>query len=213
MTDQKSTQLLKGAYNLQTAADNIEYYKDFATQYDDGFANALGYNTPTALADTFHKLATDTDRPIADIGCGTGLVAQALDLPANAIDGYDISPEMLDKARAKNLYRALYRANLKKSLTEYPTDYGALISAGTFTMGHLGPKDLGNLLSLLRKGGLVCITVSAKHFQAQGFAGFLDKLSITHKITKPEIHTVQIYHGKTHEHAADQAHILSFRKA
>lgn len=209
----KPTELLEGAYDLQDAADNIAYYKDFAALYDDGFAGALGYNSPAALAATFQKLSTDKDLPIADIGCGTGLVALALNLPADTIDGYDISTEMLDKARAKNLYGALYQADLKQSLEAYPNNYGALISAGTFTLGHLGPRDLGNLLSLLRMGGLICVTVSTKHFKAQGFAGFLDDLHQTGKITKPQIHTVPIYTDKTHEHATDETHILSFRKA
>jgi len=207
------TELLEGAYSLQDEQDNIAYYKDFAAHYDAGFADAMGYNAPNALAKVFHEIATERDTPIADIGCGTGLAAQALELPKNVIDGYDISTEMLDKARQKNLYRNLYNANLKQSLEAYPNDYGALISVGTFTLGHLGPNDLGNLLALVRAGGLVCITVSAVHFKAQGFAAFLDSLHHTNKITVPKIHTVPIYVDKDHEHAADKAHILSFRKA
>jgi len=207
------TELLEGAYDLRTSADNIAYYKDFATRYNDGFADALGYNSPAALAEVFYKLATDKDSPIADIGCGTGLAAVALGTPKASIDGYDISPEMLEKAREKQLYRCLYNANLKQSLDAYPNDYGALISVGTFTLGHLGPDDLGNLLTLLRPNGLICITVSAAHFKAQGFAAFLDSLQMAGTITAPQIHTVPIYTKNTHEHAADTTHILSFRKA
>jgi predicted TPR repeat methyltransferase len=213
MTDKKPTELLEGAYNLQNEQDNIAYYKDFAAHYDDGFADALGYNTPGALAKVFHKIATDEDFPIADIGCGTGLVAQALELSVGAIDGYDISAAMLDQARAKNLYRTLYEANLKQSLDAYPNNYGALISAGTFTLGHLGATDLENLLALLRKDGLVCITVSDAHFKAQGFAEFLERLSSARKITAPKIHTVPIYTKQDHDHGSDEAHILVFRKS
>ena len=210
---EKPIKLLEGAYNLQNEADNIAYYKDFAALYDDGFADALGYNTPNALAETFLEIATEADRPIADIGCGTGLVAGALGLPRDVIDGYDISSEMLDKAREKHLYRAVYQANLKQALEAYPNDYGALISVGTFTLGHLGPQDLGNLLGFLRKDGLVCITISAAHFKAQGFAEFLNGLHDAGKITSPQIRTVPIYAKDDHEHAKDKAHILSFRKA
>lgn len=206
------TELLEGAYDLQDATDNIAYYKDFADHYDKGFADNMGYNSPEALAETFHKLATESDRPIADIGCGTGLAALALGLSKDVIDGYDISPEMLDKARAKDLYRNLYNANLKQPLDAYPDNYGALISVGTFTLGHLGPHDLGSLLTLLRPNGLVCITVSAAHFKAQGFAAFLQDLHTVGKITSPQIHTVPIYTKDNHNHAADKTHILSFRK-
>jgi len=209
----KPTKLLEGAYDLQSAQDNIAYYKDFAAQYDAGFADALGYNSPTALAEVFQELSTEKDTPIADIGCGTGLVAQALGLPEKIMDGYDISAEMLDKARVKKLYRTLYLANLKQSLKAYPNNYGALISAGTFTLGHLGPADLENLLGLLQKGGLVCVTVSTKHYNEQGFAKFMDKLHHMGKITCPEIHKISIYNGKKpHGHASDTMQILCFRK-
>ena len=207
------TELLEGAYDLQNEQDNIAYYKGFADHYDEGFADAMGYNSPHALAKVFHELSTDQDNPIVDIGCGTGLAALALALPKHSIDGYDISPEMLDKAREKQLYRTLYNANLKLSLKAYPNDYGALISVGTFTLGHLGPNDLGNLLTLLRPNGLVCITVSATHFKAKGFAAFLEGLHGVGKITSPQIHTVPIYTKDNHDHAADKVHILSFRKA
>ncbi|MFK5997629.1 MAG: methyltransferase domain-containing protein [Rhodobacterales bacterium] len=207
------TELLEGAYGLENEQDNIAYYKGFANHYDDGFADAMGYNSPNALAKVFHQLSTNQDIPVADIGCGTGLAALALGLPKGSIDGYDLSPEMLDKAREKQLYRTLYSANLKQPLTAYPNDYGALISAGTFTLGHLGPEDLGNLLAFVRSNGLVCVTVNAAHFKEQGFAAYLDTLQKTGKIMPPQIHTVPIYTKNTHEYAADTAHILSFRKA
>jgi predicted TPR repeat methyltransferase len=213
MTKKTAEELLEGAYNLQTATDNITYYKDFAQSYDDGFADALGYQSPQAVAKVFNNLAQASDNPIADIGCGTGLTAKALGADKSNIDGFDISDEMLDKARQKNIYRTLYNADLTKPLDAYASHYGGIISSGTFTLGHLGPEDLAHLLQILKPNGLVCVTVNTAHFENQGFDTVLDRLQKGGEITQPEIHTVPIYScEKTHEHSADMMHILSFRK-
>lgn len=213
MTEKIAEELLHGAYHLQTAEDNVTYYKDFASSYDDGFANAMGYQSPAAVAKVFNAVALPTDIPIADIGCGTGLTAQALNAPTTAIDGFDISREMLDKARQKNLYRTLYCADLTQPIDQYSEQYGGLISSGTFTFGHLGPEELAHLLEILKPNGLVCVTVNTAHYKDQGFDAVLDRLLEGGKITQPEIHTVPIYSSeKAHEHSSDTMHILSFRK-
>jgi predicted TPR repeat methyltransferase len=213
MTSKTAEELLEGAYNLQTATDNITYYKDFAQSYDEGFADALGYQSPHAVAKIFKTLAEPNDHPIADIGCGTGLTAQALNTDKSNIDGFDISDEMLDKAREKNIYNTLYNADLTQPLDPHSEHYGGLISSGTFTLGHLGPEDLAHLLQILKPNGLVCVTVNTAHFENQGFDAVLGRLHKGSEITQPEIHTVPIYSGeKTHEHSADMMHILSFRK-
>lgn len=212
MTQKTPQDLLEGAYDLKNAADNIAYYKDFAAHYDKSFADGLGYNSPHALAEFFKTFSTDVDLPIADIGCGTGLFAEALNDPTQKIDGYDISPEMLEIARNKNLYRDLYCADLTQSLAAYPQDYGAIVSSGTFTLGHLGPGDLTHIMGLLRPSGLVCITVSVRHYETEGFESFLNDLQNDDHITKPHIKTIPIYTKTSHEHSSDMAHMITFRK-
>ncbi|MEM7440336.1 MAG: methyltransferase domain-containing protein [Pseudomonadota bacterium] len=154
MTDKKTaTELLEGAYRIATPADNLDYYADFADVYDRDFAGAMGYIYPRALAERFQAHAGTEDVPVADIGCGTGLVAEALGLPARDIEGFDISPEMLAKAQDKGLYAALHEADLTAPMGMEPR-FGALVSAGTFTHGHLGPAPLENTLQLARPGAL-----------------------------------------------------------
>ena len=110
-----ATRLLEGAYALRTASDSIDYYREFADLYDRDYADRMGYIYPAMLAAIFKQYAGKGDTPVADIGCGTGLVAEALKSVGPTmnptieieIDGIDISTEMLDKARSKNLYRDL----------------------------------------------------------------------------------------------------------
>lgn len=96
--------LLESAYKLSTADDNESYYDEFAAAYDVDFADSLGWFYPAAIATAYRDAATIKDVPIADVGCGTGLVANALGQPKEQIDGIDISAEMLQIALEKSLY-------------------------------------------------------------------------------------------------------------
>lgn len=207
-------QLLEGAYALDTPDDNMAYYRDFAAVYDTAFAESLGYFYPQALARVFREAARQSDTPIADIGCGTGLVADALGLPREQIDGIDISPEMLAVARRKALYRALYQADLTASLdaSPLPRDYGAVLSAGTFTLGHLGPDVLRELLRIARPGALFCIGVNSAHFRKQNFPAVLESMRSSAQISEPSFKVIRVYSASAHEHAGDTARILVYRK-
>jgi predicted TPR repeat methyltransferase len=118
--------LLENAYKLSTPDDNSEYYDAFASTYDEEFADELGWHYPAAIAEIYRDACTTTDTPIADIGCGTGQVATALDFPLEQIDGIDISVEMLRIAEEKQLYRTLYEVDLTESLDLIANDYGAV---------------------------------------------------------------------------------------
>lgn len=211
MTDRKtSEELLDGAYNIETPDDSVAYYRDFASLYDDSFAAALGYVYPQVIADHFAKTARATDVPVADIGCGTGLVAEALGLPPADIEGFDISPDMLEISRAKRLYGTLHRIDLTQALRP-DRRFGAVVSAGTFTHGHLGPEPLENILSMARPGALFVIGVNAQHFDAKGFAPVLERLRRGGQITDFARETVEIFSRKDTNHGKDEAQILTFR--
>lgn len=212
MANKSAKDLLEGAYDLNAPEDHLRYYKDFAETYDDGFADALGYQTPSALAQFFHRLSRSSDTPIADIGCGTGLGAAALGLKQDQICGFDLSQDMLAVANAKNLYRNLHAVDLTQAVPQFAEEYGTLFSVGTFTLGHLGPADLENCLTMLKPNGLVCITVSFAHFEASGFANWIDTSETSGTITQHQKERVSIYSKTDHDHAGDQAYLLGFRK-
>lgn len=198
------------AYTLETPKDSEQLYRVWAKTYDSDFALANGYAYANEVARVFDEHATSSDQPILDIGAGTGLVGEALKSAGyDALDALDISPEMLDVARAKHIYRSLHCADLTKPLTL--PKYAGVISAGTFTHGHLGPEVLSSVLDLGQTGALFVLGINSEHFQSKGFKAALDDMSS--KITQPTLIERPIY--KAHpdpNHAKDTALITVFRK-
>ena len=146
---------LKDAYSLKTPKDSINLYKSWAATYDNDFAKENDYRSPIEIAKYFNEYSNNDDTPILDVGAGTGLIGEHLNEPMREIDAIDISPEMLDIARFKNCYSKLIEADLTKKLLINKDHYGAIVSAGTFTHGHIGPEVFDELLRVTRSGGLL----------------------------------------------------------
>src|SRR4029079_1037348 len=75
------------------------------------------------------------------------------------IDGADISPAMLDLAAQVGVYRHLFTADLTQPLA-IDHRYGASVSAGTFTAGHIGADAIPSLVSLLQPGAVVAWVIA-----------------------------------------------------
>jgi len=210
--DDKGKAILENAYELSTPEDNRAYYREFAKTYDGDFAEALGFVYPAAIAGIYKEIAQAEDIPVADIGCGTGLVAEALELPRNDIDGMDISAEMLLRAAGKSLYQRTFEIDLTRDLSAITNDYGAVLSSGTFTHGHLGPEVLASLLQIGRSGALFIIGVNREHFSNLGFKQTLGALAEDGKISEPDLREIQMYDKEGHDHSGDVAIAVCYRK-
>jgi SAM-dependent methyltransferase len=202
---------LENAYKLTTPQDNVSYYDEFAATYDDGFAQELGYRMPAIVAETYIEIANTGDVPIADIGCGTGLVTAQIS--GRVIDGMDISPGMLDVSRQRGGYRDLYEVDLTGDISRICNEYGAVLSAGTFTHGHLGPDHLASLLQIARPGALFVVAVNTEHYRNFGFDTVMSQLQSGGEIVDFKTCEMQIYEKRGHDHSNDMSMILSWRRA
>ena len=186
------------AYALQSPDDNRLLYADWAKTYDCDFAENTGYALPIRVADAFAaKLNGSQNGRILDVGAGTGLVGQRLNShDYSNIDGLDISPEMLEVARAKGCYENMIEGDLLSKLLIPDNTYNYIISAGTFTHGHVGASALDELLRISKPGALFCIAINSTYFSSTGFEKKFHQLS--KKITQLEFITVQIYFEGDH---------------
>ncbi len=206
----KGTERLEGAYGLKTPEDNVGYYRDFAETYDTEFAAEMGYVYPREVARLFLAEAGPENRPVLDLGAGTGLVAEHMgEVP---VDGIDISPEMLAKAEAKGLYRERIAADLMQPLEMPDAAYGGFVSAGTFTHGHVGPEVLPELLRVAKPGALWCIGINLEVFDRAGFGSAFARLVAADRVSPLDFREVAIYEGADHEHAGARSVVAVFRR-
>ena len=166
---------VKGAYGLEGAEAAKTFYAEWSSSYDDHMVGELGYISPDRIARMLADHLDDVSIPVLDIGCGTGLTSVYLaEQGFRAIDGIDITPEMLERAKARGIYRNLIRADLTQPLDLDDGSYGAAVSSGTFTCGHVGPEPLPEIVRVLRPGGLMAITIHQDLWEAKGFKALLD---------------------------------------
>ena len=197
-------ELLSAAYALDGPDANRSLYARWADTYDSGFVVDSRYEYHERVAAVFDAHTPELDGPddvVVDVGCGTGLAGQALRRHrAIAIDGIDISSEMLRQAATKrhegtSVYRRLVEADLTRAL-DIPDDvYAGAISAGTFTHGHVGPGALAEILRIIRPGGSAAIGINAAHFVAAGFQPVLEQLARHGGIADLQLIDAPIYAG------------------
>ena len=191
---------LDDAYSVETPDDNIRLYAEWAASYDDDFVAANGYVLFHRVADALARHQPDRDAAVLDVGCGTGVCGVALhDIGFRNIDGVDISGAMLARAERKRaadgspIYRHLHEADLSVSPTLSSSGYGGLMSAGTFTHGHLGPDALGFLWRLASSGAVAAIGVNARHYASAGFEAAFAAAAAEGDISVAEVTEVRMY--------------------
>ena len=203
---------LNDAYSVKTPEDNIKLYKVWASSYDDDFAKKNDYRSPVLISNYYDKYSNKNDVPVLDVGAGTGLIAEVMNKKNTIdIDAIDISPEMLESAKSKNCYNKLIEADLTKNLDIENDYYGAIVSAGTFTHGHIGPNALDELLRVTKPSGLFVITIHSKVYVNQNFEQkFQD---INEQITDLTFHEEKAYgNNPDKDHGNDTVFITVFRK-
>lgn len=207
MTENKR---LERAYTMKTPEDSVALYGDWATDYDDSFAQTHGYVAPRKIAATFRELAGDRETPVLDIGAGTGLVGE--ELRGLAIDAIDISAEMLAKAEAKGVYRRHVCADLTAPLDIADASYGGFASAGTFTHGHVGPACLPELMRIARPGALFVLGIRSDAFDGAGFGSAFAALVADGAIGPVDFQHLGVYENAEHAHAGDTYLTAIFRR-
>ena len=181
------TEFLDRAYGLDSIADVQNFYKDWASSYDDNIDDN-GYVTPQRCAEALARQA-EMESAILDIGCGTGLSGLALkNVGFSIIDGFDLSPDMLAKAEEKGAYRDLKIADITQALPYAPASYTALNACGVFGQQHTPPERFIELLALLKRGHSFAFSLNDHAYENQDYAypKLIDKLVQTGEIELQE---------------------------
>jgi predicted TPR repeat methyltransferase len=68
---------------------------------------------------------------ILDLGCGTGLAGAAFKPLSRRLDGVDLSPAMIEKAKLRHIYDNLAVTDLQTALCTPGPDYDLILAADT----------------------------------------------------------------------------------
>lgn len=133
-----------------------ELFDAFAPRFDEELGSALDYRTPALLAGL---LAGTPPGRVLDLGCGTGLSGVALKPFATRLEGLDLSPRMLERARARGIYDALHEADLLDFLPRRPASWDVVAAADVLNyLGDLAPA-FAAIRAALRPGGRAALSL------------------------------------------------------
>jgi predicted TPR repeat methyltransferase len=140
-------------------------FDQYAPKFEKALVDDLGYRGPELLFKAVLVSRAAVRKPAffrraIDLGCGTGLAARAFASAVDRFIGIDLSPRMVERARATGLYAELEVTEMGQCLASKPEASADLILAAD-AMVYL--SDLAPLLReaarVLVPGGLLAFTV------------------------------------------------------
>ncbi|MEM7268387.1 MAG: methyltransferase domain-containing protein [Pseudomonadota bacterium] len=152
--------MLHKAYAHKQGDEAVALYDKWADDYD---AEVLGhgYASPLRCAEALAELADDLSAPLLDIGCGTGISGMALKGAGfSVIDGVDPSPEMLEQAKPKGVYRSLLTIDPLAPLEMPDGAYANAAAIGVLSPGLAPPESFDQIMAFLPKGGRLVFSLN-----------------------------------------------------
>ena len=104
----------------------------YADRFDDHLQNRLKYRTPELLCQEIMRLDPGKDLHVLDLGCGTGLCGPLLKPIALRMTGVDLSPNMLEMARKRDLYTDLVCSDLTAYISTQTNQFELVVATDVF---------------------------------------------------------------------------------
>ncbi len=139
-------------------------FDQYAPKFEKALVDDLGYRGPALLFKAVLAVRAAARKPALfrraiDLGCGTGLAARAFAKEVDRFIGIDLSPRMLEQARASGLYAGLQQSEMLQGLRDQ-ADAGVDLILAADAMVYV--NDLVPLMReaarVLSTGGLLAFT-------------------------------------------------------
>jgi predicted TPR repeat methyltransferase len=140
-------------------------FNEYAERFDEDLVGKLKYQAPDLLLDAIVRLVPSRDLDILDLGCGTGLVGARLRPLARTLTGVDLSANMLEIARRRQIFDHLVCGELIAFLRTQSKNFDIAVAADVFLyIGDLSAVFQG-VRGVLRDGGVFGFSVEASERQ------------------------------------------------
>lgn len=143
---------LLASLNQETSSNySSEYAKELFDRYADFFeehlVDILKYQLPFIIKEKLKSMDTPKDSKILDLGCGTGLLGKTIvDLYPNLV-GVDISKNMIEEAKKKEIYISLYTDDINDFFLKNKQEFDLIIAPDVF----IYIPDLKTIFSSVKK--------------------------------------------------------------
>ena len=154
-------------------------FDQYAARFETHLVSALHYRGPEIISGALYALAPPPRMfsHFIDLGCGTGLMAKALQNRFERASGVDLSPLMIKQAQTSGLYTQLDAGDLLDYLQSQKQDSADLILAADVFV-YIGALDdiFAQVRRVLRTGGFFGFSVQhlssaeTESAEAKGFA-------------------------------------------
>jgi predicted TPR repeat methyltransferase len=141
-------------------------FDQFSANYDEGMRTQLRYAAPEILRELFSiVMPLRSSLAVLDLGCGTGLAGEAFKDVAARLEGIDLSPKMIERARSRGIYSSLTVGDME---TLGPGEtFDLVVAADSLVyLGDLAPL-FRSVSNVLKPAGQFLFTVEAN--RAPGF--------------------------------------------
>jgi len=133
---------LSGATTARAPQEYVQnLFDDYAESFEAELTGDLDYRTPKALQDLLRRQRGRKSffNRALDLGCGTGLMGQALRSHVARLHGIDLSTGMLKQAESKGIYDKLMVGDLAERLQKRGPKYDLFAAADVLV--YLGELD------------------------------------------------------------------------
>lgn len=204
MTKKKDV-LRPSLWTPRPVAETIAVYADWADNYDADVA-ARGYRTPDRLAKALADHASP-DAEILDFGCGTGIGGAALRRAGfETIDGTDVTPEMLQKAETRGIYRKTWLSTPDEIGFATGT-YPVIVAVGVVSLGAAPPETLAPLVAKLDAGGLLALSFNDPTLADPAYTDALDA-----QLTRAQAEVIFREHGPHLDDVGMESDVIILRR-
>jgi predicted TPR repeat methyltransferase len=138
----QSLAVLRGsvADGVVTESFTRSLFNSYAKNFDAHLVDVLGYSAPKQVADKLREMYDEKPFNLLDLGCGTGLLGEALLGTTGWRIGVDLSPAMLEEAEKKSVYHRLHEASVEAVLRDTPENLYDVVTALDM-LNYIGPLE------------------------------------------------------------------------
>ena len=145
-------------------------FDSYADDFESHLVQVLRYRAHEAVVQAAQALQRGPLQSALDLGCGTGLCGPLLKALAARVEGVDLSPTMLARARARGVYDELAEAEIAEHLQATPRRHDLVVAADVLIyVGDVAAVFAG-VRRVLNRGGVFAFSIeAAADDEANGF--------------------------------------------